>query len=434
MVKARPIVETPTRRPGHEAATYVLRLATGVFHDVQTGGLRMRAAALTYLTLLSMVPLLAICFSVLKGFGIHNQLEPFLLDFLQPLGPQGHDVALKIVEFVDNIKVGVLGAVGVVLLIYGVISMMREIEASFNDIWRVRQSRSFVQRTRDYLSVLLIGPLFMSLSVLMTEAFRHASLTQEWLGINVPEGGFDGIAHLIPYALFTLSFTALYMFMPNTTVKFWPALVAGAMTAVMWKLLGWLFGVFVAGSASYAAIYSVFAAIMLLMIWVYNAWLIVLVGASLAYYLQNPSNYRIARYSRVMSWRVREKTALMICGETGHAFYAGDPPPTILDLTRKLGMPAQIVTEVVETLVKSGVIVAVGKGGRQYIPGCPFDTVTVADMLDKIMLAEEVEGFRYNELKAPKQTETALHAADVAVKRELAKFTLKQLSGGSQKS
>ncbi len=427
-VKAKKaVVETPDT-PLKVGALYLYYLGAAIVEDIRHGGLRIRAAALTYLTLLSFAPLLAISFSVLKGFGIHNQLEPMLLDFLAPLGPQGRDVASKIVEFVDHIKVGVLGAVGVVMLIYGVIGMMREIEAAFNDIWHVRQTRSLMQRMRDYLGILFIGPLFMSLSVLVTEAFRHTMLIQAWLGISLPDGAFDGLANLIPYGLFTFAFTAIYMFMPNTTVRFWPALIAGGVTSVLWKLLGWLFGLFVAGSASYAAIYSVFAVIMLLMIWIYNGWLVMLIGASMAYYIQNPSNRLMARSTHAMSWRVREKIALMLCGEVGRAFYKNEPAPMAYEIARRLRMPAQVAAEVAETLQKACILAAVGKSGRQLIPACPFDTVTAADMLTRLMLAEEEEGLRYEELSAQKAVDAMLDAAFAAARCEFGKTTLKELS------
>jgi membrane protein len=263
------------------------RLVLAVANDVRKGSLRLRAAALTYVTLLSLAPLLAICFSVLKAIGIHNQLKPFLLDFLAPLGDQGRDIAGRLVGFVDNIKVGVLGMVGFLILVYGVLAMMREIELAFNDIWGVERARTLLRRIRDYPVVLLIVPLCMSLSVAVTEVLRHAGLVEKWLGIHIPGGVFEAVAGFIPYVLFVLSFTALYMFMPNTRVRARPALAAGLLATVLWKVLGWLFGVFVVGSGSYAAIYSVFAAMMLFMVWVNTGWLIVLVGASLSRHIQN---------------------------------------------------------------------------------------------------------------------------------------------------
>jgi len=393
--------------------------------------LRLRSAALTYATLLSLAPLLAICFSVLKGIGIHNQLEPFLLDFLSPLGEQGSGIARRIVEFVGNIKVGVLGAVGLVALIYGVIAMMREIEAAFNDIWRVKQARSLAQRVRDYLSVLFIGPLSMSLSVAMTEALRHANLAEQWLGIRIPGGVFETIAGFIPYVLFMLAFTALYMFMPNTQVRALPALAAGFIATVLWKTLGWLFGIFVAGSGSYAAIYSVFAAMMLFMIWIYTGWLVVLIGASLAYYIQNPSNQKIPRRFKNMSMRVKEKTALLTCGEIGRGFYAGETPQTASGLAKRLELPALIIGDVAEALVKAGILATTGKASRQYMPGCPFDAVSVDEMLKKLRAVGEADSIDFDQVKSSGMIEDVMKSAAALSQRELGKITLKQVASGS---
>lgn len=408
----------------------VAHLVLAVAHDLREGNLRLRAAALTYATLLSLAPLLAICFSVLKGIGLHNQLEPFLLDFLSPLGEQGRDIARKIVGFVDNIKVGVLGTAGFVALMYGVIAMMREIELAFNDIWRVKRTRSLTQRIRDYLSVLFIGPLSMALSVAMTEAFRHANLAEKWLGIVIPGGVFETAAAFMPYALFMFAFTALYMFMPNTPVKLVPALAAGFVATVLWKILGWLFGIFVVGSGSYAAIYSIFAAMMMFMIWVYTGWLVVLIGASLAYYVQHPSNQRIPRRFKHMSMRVREKTALMLCGEIGRGFYAGETPPVLSALAKKLELPALIVGEVAEALIKVGILATTGKAARQYMPGCPFDMVSVDEMLKRLRAADEADGIAFDQVKSSGAIEGILNSIDTIARRELGKITLKQIASG----
>lgn len=416
-------------------AMALLFLARAVLSDLRLGSLKLRAAGLTYKTLLSLAPLLAISFSVLKGIGLHNQLEPFLLDFLSPLGGQGPEIAGKIVTFVDNVNVGVLGAVGFAVLIYSVITLMREIELAFNDIWRVKQGRSFVHRLRDYLGVLFIGPLFMSLSVAMTEVLRHGSLAEQWLGLYLPPELLDGGIVLVPYILFMIAFTALYIFMPNTQVKLIPALTAGVIAAVLWKLMGKLFGIFVAGSASYAAIYSVFAALMLFMIWIYTGWLVVLTGASIAYYLQNPSNQKLsARISENMSGRVRTKLALLICAEVGRRFYAGEKPMTLSMIAATLKFPAMIIEELAEALVQADILAMTGKGERVYIPGCPFDTITAGDMLKKLQAVDETAGTGFHQIKAPPVIENVLEAAFVQSQRELDKVTLKEIISGSLKA
>jgi membrane protein len=138
-----------------------LRLLLALVRDISEGELTLRAMSLVYTTLLSLVPLLAVSFSVLKAFGVHNQIEPMLMQFLAPFGPKGREIAFKIVEFVENMKVGILGAVGLALLLYTVVGLIQKIENAFNFTWHVKQSRSLPQRFSGYLSVIIIGPVLV---------------------------------------------------------------------------------------------------------------------------------------------------------------------------------------------------------------------------------------------------------------------------------
>lgn len=411
-------------------AVYVARLCVAVIRDVTDGFLSLRATSLVYTTLLSLAPLLAISFAVLKGFGVHNQTEPFLREFLRPLGAQGVDIATRIVEFVDNIQVGVLGAVGVGLLIYSVISLMHKIEVSFNEIWNVPSSRPFVMRVRDYLGVLMIGPLFMFLSVGMTTSFQHAELLQRWFGVDLVNTAYDGVLLLLPYLLFTLAFTVLYMFMPNCKVRFLPALAAGALTAILWKTLGMLFGVFVTGSASYAAIYSAFAALILFIFWLYVGWLVLLIGASVGYYLQYPSNQRLPRRAGFMGAQAREKMALIVISEIGRVFYAGEAALTVQQLSRRMRAPAMSVEDVVNDLASAGIITVTGNDRLQYVPARPFDTTSVFDMLAAFRAAGDKRAAGLDDVRISPVAERILELSDKASRVVLGNITLKQLSLG----
>lgn len=398
--------------------------------DLRDDGLKIHASGLAYVTLVTIVPLLAISFSVLKGIGLHNQVEPLIIGLLGPLGEQSGDIAKRIVAFVDNINVGVLGFVGFAMLVIAVLKMMRRIEAAFNEIWRVRRERLMAQRVRDYLGILFVGPLFMSLSVAMTEVLRNKSFIAGKIGVNVPEGLLSPAITAVPYALLILAFTALYMFMPNTQVKIAPAAIAGTMSAVMWKIMGKLFSSFVVGAGSYAAIYSVFATLMLLMVWIYLCWMIVLIGASVSYYIQNPSSQKVPRRFRAPTARVREKAALCVCSEVGRAFYAGEEPVTAYALATRVGVPSVILSDVLEMLEAAKILVATGKGfSAAYIPGCPFDGVTVGEMLARVRAVEEAGGVKIKDIKGPPALDTLLAAVDDAAGRELAKKTLKDIVG-----
>lgn len=408
-----------------QTVIHLMRLITAVARDVREGSLSLRATGLVYTTLLALAPMLAICFSVLKGFGIHNQLEPFLLNMLAPLGEQGRDITTRMISFVDNIQVGVLGVVGFAFLIYSVISMMQEIEAALNDIWRIRGTRRFGQRVRDYLGVLFIAPLFMFLSIAMTTAIGHAPIIEKWFGIRFAGNAFHIFADVIPYLLFVLAFTALYIFMPNTKVKLFPAFIAGMVTTILWKILGAVFGTFMIDSANYAAVYSAFAALALFMIWMYTGWLIVLIGASVSYYIQNPSNQKLSRTIKSLGIRVKEKLALTICYEVSKAFYTGQTSVTAVFLARHIGLPMMAVEDIIEDLVKGGILSETEQG---YIPACPFDETSVYDMLQVLRAANEEGSIKFAQVKSCRQIDHALKLYHDTALRSLGSITLKELS------
>lgn len=412
----------------------LLRLAIAVTRDMQEGNYAERAASLAYTTLLSFAPLLAIAFSVMKGFGAHDQLRPFLEDFLSPLGGGAKDLADRITGFVENISVGVLGTVGVALLIYSATSLMQKIENAFNDIWRVPLPRDFVTRMRDYLAILFIGPVLLFVSAAMTAAVRSAKLS-EIVSTALHIDLFDGIAERVfsiaPYLLIMLAFSALYYVMPNTKVRPGPALAAGFLTGVIWKILGKLFGIFVAGSYSYAAIYSAFAAIILFMLWVYAGWLVVLSGASIAYYIQNPSNQPLSRRTRNLSLRVKEKLSLQITAEIGRAFYKDGHGLSLRDLVAQLQLPGLVVFDVLQLLVSAGFLTQPA-GDAHYIPAVPFDETSAAALLEKIRAADEVALLRLPRVKGFPAVEAATAKAEAALEQTLGGTTLKQLALGDE--
>lgn len=402
------------------------RLLVAVARDIQDGSLSLRATSLVYTTLISLVPMLAICFSVIKGFGGTDQIEPFLRGLLEPLGTQGQDLVPHLLGFVNNINVGVLGAIGVAMLVFSVLSLMQQVETAFNQIWNVPNTRSLALRIRDYLSVLLVGPLFIFLSIGMTASLKYQDFMSRWLDFALVNSALEYVFLVLPFVLFTLAFTVIYMFIPNTRVRILPALAAGIVTAFAWKLLGLLFGLFVQGSGNYAAIYSAFAALVLFMIWLYLAWLIVLIGASITYYLQNPTNQRISRHFRQLSLRVKTKLALMLLADIGQVFYQKDgrPMPPAL-LAKRIRMPARAVEDVAQGLLKAGLLAETEEG---YIPGRPFEETTLNDAFLMLRAADESEGVSYGDLKPHAAADAVLDLQETALEKAFGAMTLKQLA------
>jgi membrane protein len=277
--------------------------------------------------------------------------------------------------------------------------------------------------------VLLIGPLFLFLSVGMTTAMQHAALVNDWLDIDLVTATFEESFKLVPYILFGLAFAALYMFMPNTRVRAVPALIAGFVTGIIWKILGKLFGVFVTGSASYAAIYSAFAALVLFIIWLYVGWLIVLAGASICYYLQNPSNQGLSRQALRLSARVREKAALQVCTEIAEVFYEQQKGMTVPRLAAKLRMPSVVIEEITRALVEAGILaLTTTKRQQEYIPGRPFDETSVVDMLLALRASDEENVLSLESVRASEAVKGIMQRTEALMQQEIGQVTLKELA------
>ncbi len=361
-----------------------------VWRDLTGGMITLRAMSLVYTTLLSLVPLLAVSFSVLKGFGVHNQLEPALLDFLQPLGDKSIEITEKIVGFVENMKIGVLGALGLVMLFYTVISLVQKIESAFNYTWRLSSTRNLSQRFSNYLSVVMVGPVLVFSAVGIAASVQSNSMVTAIEAL--PYGGdfIQLLGWLLPYLLVIAAFTLVYVLVPNTRVAFRSALYGAVVAGILWRLTGDLFASFAAGATSYTAIYSGFAILLLFMIWLYLGWMILLIGASIAYYHQYPQRMQwqtqVDRISAVM----RESLALQLMLEIGRAHYRADSAPASQEeLIRHLQVPEGMVMRMLNTLIECGLILQIAGDDNQYLPACDIEQIKLIDILDAARKGED---------------------------------------------
>ena len=378
------------RRPRWQAVPlWWLRLGHVVIRDLADGQLSLRAMSLVYTTLLSLVPLLAISFSVLKGFGVHNQIEPMLLSLLEPLGEKSVEITTRVIEFVDNMKAGVLGSVGLGLLIYTVISLMQKIERAFNFTWRVGAQRPFARRFGDYLSVILIGPVLVFSSLGVTASVKVSPQLKELseiapLGLAIELG-----SGLVPYLLVVFAFTFVYLFMPNTRVSFKAAFAGAAIAGLMWHVAGWVFASFVVDSSSYAAVYSAFATLILFMIWLYLSWLILLLGADIAYYVQHPERVTLARESARPSPASRAQLALTFALRVGEEHLRARPGPTVHALAAEGFVPPETALPILAALERAAIVVRTAARPERYVPARALEAIPVKSVLDAIALSDD---------------------------------------------
>ena len=368
-------------REGHMIARFLFALV----RDGTDTQFSLRAMSLVYTTLITIVPLLAVSFSVLKGFGVQNQLEPFLGQLLSGLGSaQAQEITEKIVDFVDNIKVGVLGAIGLAFLIYSVVSLMQKIEWSFNYIWRVGQGRSVAKRFSDYLTVLFIGPLAIFLSTSATTILRHSDfyLTLQDMAFVGSILSFFGL--LVPWLVLAIGFAALYIFMPNTKVQIMPAFVGGLFAAFIWKVMGYVFSLFVTSSTTYVAIYAAFATLILFMVWIYIGWLVVLLGCNIAFYAQHPRFLRISRQPLLLSTRLMHNYGLSIVYYIGKSHHDRNLKWTTEGLAKSVNAPPIAVERILDALTEKGLVLATGDNEPTWHPAVSFATTPMQDVFDAL--------------------------------------------------
>lgn len=380
-----------TLKPWQRLLYRSLRILSVLVRELVDGQLTLRAMSLVYTTLLSIVPLLAVSFSVLKGFGVHNKVEPVLHNLVAPLGPKGIEVADKILLFVENMKVGVLGAVGLAMLFYTVIALIYKIEKAFNSMWHTKTRRSFVRRFSDYLSVIMIGPVLVFSALGITASIMNSSVVQAIIAIE-PFGTLMLLAgKLVPYLFVIAAFSFIYVFVPNTKVKLSAALVGGLVGGILWQTTGMLFASFAAGSTSYAAIYSGFAILVLFMIWLYVSWLILLFGAKVAYLYQYPENIRQEKGTVRLSNRLKERISLMIMVLVAESYYHEGEPWNSERLAERTGLPGEIIAEMLDMLIQQKLLIETGDDPPGYVPLHDPATIPLEQLLTTVRRAEEVK-------------------------------------------
>lgn len=374
----------------HQIAVRILRVAYIMVRELSTGQLSLRAMSLVFTTLLSLVPLIAVAFSVLKAFGVHNQIEPVLQGFMQPLGERGEEMTANIIGFVENVQVGVLGSIGLAVLFYTIIALIQKVESAFNYVWRVEQPRSMARRFTDYLSVLMIGPVLVFSALGISAGVMDNDVVQKLQSFEPFGTIIYTITTILPYLMIILAFTFLYTFIPNIKVKFGPAFTGATVAGVLWVSLGSLFASFVASSSNYTAIYSSFAILFFFMIWIYLAWFILLIGSQVAFYIQHPKLVELGGKIQRLSPRLREKEGLWLMTVITRHFCEDKPAPTVSELEKETALGVESVQELLKILEKSALLIAIEDSeGCRYVPARDVANIKVQEILEALRTSEE---------------------------------------------
>jgi membrane protein len=402
-----------------------LRFPTAIVRDWIAGEINVRAMSLAYTTLLSLVPLMVFSFSILKTVGAHGDLRYLLHQFFRPLGASADQLTETVMQFVTNMRGDVLGVIGLTSLIYTVIATIQKIEASFNFVWRIDKPRSFGRRIIEYLSVMIVGPVLLAVALGLLGAAEHSPLTQ-WLTGIAPIGWIIGLlGRLVPYVIVTVVFTFMYSFVPNMKVQFRAALTGGVAAGIIWALVGTVFTAVIRYSTQMMVVYSSFAIVLTTLIWIYLSWLILLIGAQLAFYVQFPQYLRHGHEPVELTGGARERAGLSAMLLIGAGYRRGSQSWTAPSLAGELDVPTSALTPVLSCLERAGLIVETN--GHRYVPARDPAAIRVVDIIEAVRTRQP--GRLMIDLRADDVSKRVMLQVDTAIAATLGDQSLEDLIG-----
>jgi membrane protein len=370
--------EPPVRRLLVRLLHAVLLVWHGFFVEHQP---LLRASALTYTTLLALVPMLAFMFAFLKGLGVQNLLEPLLISEL-PVGSA--DTVRQIIGYVNKIEVGTLGAIGLGTSLFSTLLQLGTVESALNEIWQVRQNRPLSRMIIDYLSVMIIAPVVLLLAITANAVARDQPLIAALLATHYIGEALRLGFTLLSYAAWWGAFTFLYAFLPNTRVGLLPALIGGVVAGTLWQFAQWAYIAFQVGVAHYEAIYGALAQLPLLMVWLYISWLIVLLGAEVSFACQQAATFPPGRLAAAPSTYVREWLASAGYFSLAQAFTAGTGPWSATAFAQQYRMPIRLLHEVLQPLLTAKLLVEDARAPGHYVPARALAAITPWQILSAL--------------------------------------------------
>jgi membrane protein len=354
--------------------------------------LLLRASALTYVTVLAIVPLLAIVSSVVTALGVTENVVGPILDQFAAVAPE---VAEKLRDFVQNANIAGLGTLGAVTLFLTTLLAIGNIERALNHVWGVQQDRPWSRRLPDYLAVLIVAPLLLGLGLSMATTVKSQWIVQRLLEFPVFGLMYDMGLSQLPTIMLAGAFAFLYWFMPNTTVRPFAAMLGGLVTAVGVNAGLGLYMGFSVGAARANVLYGTFAQLPLFFVWVYFFWAIVLFGAEIAFAYQNLPLYRREVRGRKAGPAAREAIGLRIALEVARAFRDRREPWSANELADALRVPVRTVRDVLIPLDESGVVVRLDDAEKEdgHQLGRPAEGIAVTDVLAALRgVREAIDG------------------------------------------
>jgi len=377
--------------PGKAFFLRCLRVPLLAWQEFNKDGCAKDASALTYYSLLNIVPIFAVAFAIAKGFGLEKLIKTQILQMAEKGNWQG-DVTNQIITFsgslLEHAKGGIIAGVGVILLLWTVISILGKIEASFNNIWEVKKPRTLLRKFSDYMTMMVLAPILfvISSSVTAVMASKVKFIVQKigLLGIFSPVIFF--LLNLLPYVSMWVLLTTLYVMMPNTKIPLRSGILAGIAAGTIYQVVQAIYFKFQIGAASYGAIYGSLAALPLLLVWLQLSWMIVLLGAEIAFANEHYETFGFQPdYSR-LSISSKKLLVLKIFHLLVKKFSQGEKPFSAPQIAHALEIPVRLVRQLLDELTNVGLVVEIAKGVKGEVafqPGKTIENMTFKNALDE---------------------------------------------------
>jgi len=381
-----PLGELPKRK------TFLLReirILVLAFKGFREDKVQLRASALTFNTLLSIIPVAAIAFGIAQSFGFKERLEIEIRNALE-----GHEEVMNWIlatteNFLQTSSGGFIAGIGLVILLWSVMQVLNHIEKSFNHIWQIKRSRPWVRKFADYLSIMVVAPIFIVLSGSVTVYLntKMSNISDQALILSTIKPALVFLLKFIPYVIMWLVLTMLYMIMPNTRVKFKSAFVAGVIAGTIFQLVQMLYINSQIGVSRYSAVYGSFAAFPLFIVWMQISWLVVLMGAEISFANQNVNRYEFEYESLNINSYQKRILTLLILNIIVKRFIAGDNPVSASEISKSIQIPVRLAREILYNLNAAGLITEINiekPRERLYQPAMDTRRMTMEHVLSRI--------------------------------------------------
>lgn len=387
----RAIGALPGDEQGGSLPARLIRVGHLLFRGYADDDLPIHASSLTFVTLASLVPILAVGLALYKGLGMGDEQLASVsrMDWFLQMPAQWQEFVQKILDIVNTTNFSALGGIGLVFFVFTAVLLLANVEKSFNRVWGVDKNRSLLRQITNYTSVLVLVPVLIGLAGALK---AQVAINRKFLDVDVNAWA----QNLASFGILWLAIGFLYVFVPNTRVRLRPAFTSSLLTTLVF--LGWMqmFAVMQTGVVNYNRIYGAFAAVPVFMLWMYVTWVILLLGAEFTFALQNSDTYQLESAADTASIRSRILVALMVLRRAGCAMEAGQGVFDAAAFAHRTKAPIRLVNSVVAMLARNGYLAQVASRDAGYVLVRAPDAVRIRDLVAEMMRGggdhAEIEG------------------------------------------